>query len=127
MHTIKSLLNSSYLIKWPGYGVEVSEVRKVTAQKIKHIVSIDLNTVIPSLDKILISDVYTIIGMVEYRLHLIEEFREWLAFKTGNRFLFPDELTALKKLTQEIRNTALKMVKGLEQHMEHGTTYGTLL
>jgi len=120
MHTIKSLLNSSYLIKWP-------EVRNATAKKIKHIVSTELDIAIPSLDKILISDVFHAIGMIEYRLHLIEEFREWLAFKTGNRFLFPDELTALKKLTQEIRNTALKMVKGLEQHMEHGTTYGTLL
>jgi len=113
MHHIKSLLNSSYLIKWP-------EVRNATAKKIKHIVSIDLNTAIPSLNKISISDVYTAIGMMEYRLHLIEEFRGWLAFKTGNRFLFPDELTALRKITLDLRKTALKMVKGLEQHKAKG-------
>ena len=97
------------------------ELRKEAVKRIKRIIDVQLNTCIPDLDKIKVTDLYTTLGMVDYRLKLISDFDKWLMFKTSKRFVLPDELIALRKLTMDIHNTALTMIQALEQHAQNST------
>lgn len=97
------------------------ELRKEAVKRIKRIIDVQLNTCIPDLDKITPLDLYAALGMIDYRLKLISDFDKWLMFKTGKRFVLPDELIALRKLTEDAHNTALTMLIVLEQHAQDST------
>jgi hypothetical protein len=97
------------------------ELRNETVKKIKRIIDVQLNTCIPDLDKITPLDLYAALGMMDYRLKLISDFDIWLMFKTGKRFVLPDEIAKLRAYTQQTHMLALQMIQALEQHAQDST------